>query len=168
MAKYSLKECNECGKTKSVEEFYPKKYYTKDGEARYTLSHACKECVRSAMRAHAAKPEVVKKKRAVSRKWRKENPGAFTRYWRKNKDKLIPYALARRKRARAPVECREEVQGIYERARKLSEELGMEMHVDHIVPVCMGGQTIPENLQIISKKDNLRKGQKAYSVLEAY
>ena len=36
--------------------------------------------------------------------------------------------------------------------------LGEKFHVDHIIPIAKGGLHIAENLQVISAKDNLRKG----------
>lgn len=42
--------------------------------------------------------------------------------------------------------------------RSPMQELGVELHVDHIVPWSKGGETIPENLETKCKKCNLGKG----------
>lgn len=54
----------------------------------------------------------------------------------------------------------EEVQlyEIYCQSRKLTSETGMAHHVDHIRPLAAGGVHHPDNLQIITAKDNLSKG----------
>lgn len=38
------------------------------------------------------------------------------------------------------------------------KELGVELHVDHIIPWSKGGETVPENLETKCKKCNLGKG----------
>jgi hypothetical protein len=39
-----------------------------------------------------------------------------------------------------------------------TKELGVELHVDHIVPWSKGGETVPQNLETKCKKCNLGKG----------
>jgi hypothetical protein len=50
----------------------------------------------------------------------------------------------------------EEVQlhEIYRQSRKLTSETGVAHHVDHIRPLAAGGVHHPDNLQIISAKEN--------------
>jgi hypothetical protein len=52
------------------------------------------------------------------------------------------------------------VKGIYGASQRVSECLGVPFHVDHIVPVSMGGTHSPENLQIVPAKWNLQKGNR--------
>jgi len=40
----------------------------------------------------------------------------------------------------------------------ISNYLGPEWHVDHIIPISKSGLHHPDNLQIITKEDNFRKG----------
>ena len=47
---------------------------------------------------------------------------------------------------------------IYEEARRLTREMGIKHHVDHIRPLAAGGVHHPENLQILTAQDNLSKG----------
>ena len=47
---------------------------------------------------------------------------------------------------------------LYTEARRLSDSTGIPHEVDHIVPVCKGGSHHPDNLQILTKSDNRRKG----------
>ncbi|AIQ95771.1 HNH endonuclease signature motif containing protein [Prochlorococcus sp. MIT 0604] len=55
---------------------------------------------------------------------------------------------------------KEQVIRIYEEAKRLSKETGIEHHVDHIKPVSKGGTNHPSNLQILTAKENLSKGDK--------
>ena len=68
------------------------------------------------------------------------------------------------KRGAYPIELNKEekakVTAIYERARQLTKETGIEHHVDHIKPVSKGGTNHPSNLQILTAQENLRKSSK--------
>ncbi len=50
-----------------------------------------------------------------------------------------------------------QVNYIYKRAMQLQVETGIEMHVDHIIPLSKGGKHHPSNLQILSACDNRAK-----------
>lgn len=43
---------------------------------------------------------------------------------------------------------------------RLEKELGIQYHIDHIVPIVLGGLDHPVNWQIISEAENCRKGSK--------
>ena len=66
------------------------------------------------------------------------------------------------KRALIPVtlseEEKEEVLSIYKRAREMTKSSGIQYHVDHIKPLSKGGEHHPNNLQIITAEENLKKG----------
>ena len=86
--------------------------------------------------------------------------------WRQNNLDLIRFYSAKR-RARiteAEVELTEsekdEIKKIYKECHDISESTGIPHHVDHIFPVSKGGTHHPSNLQILTAKDNLRKGAK--------
>jgi hypothetical protein len=46
---------------------------------------------------------------------------------------------------------------LYKQSKRLKKTLGIEFHVDHIVPLFMGGKHDPSNLQVIPATINLRK-----------
>jgi 5-methylcytosine-specific restriction endonuclease McrA len=49
---------------------------------------------------------------------------------------------------------------IYRECAKISEETGVLHHVDHIHPISKGGKHHPDNLQILTATENIRKGNK--------
>lgn len=55
---------------------------------------------------------------------------------------------------------RDAIAAIYTEARKLTRETGIEHHVDHIKPLVAGGTHHPNNLQILTAEENLKKGAK--------
>lgn len=54
-------------------------------------------------------------------------------------------------------EDKRKVFAIYRRARDLTRKTGIKHHVDHIIPIKLGGKHIPENLRVITAKENLEK-----------
>ena len=67
------------------------------------------------------------------------------------------------KRANTPdltKEQKDQIKVIYDKARSLTEATGIKHHVDHIKPVSKGGLHVPDNLQILTAKENLVKYNK--------
>ena len=64
-------------------------------------------------------------------------------------------------------EDKELIEHAYGQRDRLNEEAGfIEYHVDHIIPLAKGGAHHPANLQVISARDNVRKGAKVRSPIE--
>jgi hypothetical protein len=56
---------------------------------------------------------------------------------------------------------------IYDQRDKLNQEAGfIQFHVDHIIPLAKGGWHHPNNLQVISATNNVRKGSKVTPPIE--
>jgi 5-methylcytosine-specific restriction endonuclease McrA len=52
------------------------------------------------------------------------------------------------------------IQEIYIKCKLISESTGIPHQVDHIIPVAKGGLHHPDNLQILTRFENLSKGAK--------
>lgn len=56
-----------------------------------------------------------------------------------------------------------QIKSIYDEAARLTDATGIPHHVDHIVPICGKGVTglhVPWNLQILTAKENISKGNR--------
>jgi 5-methylcytosine-specific restriction endonuclease McrA len=51
---------------------------------------------------------------------------------------------------------------IYAECQFLTEVTGIKHHVDHIMPLAKGGLHHPDNLQILTAEENLKKGVKVF------
>ena len=61
-----------------------------------------------------------------------------------------------------PPEEQERIRKIYKKAQEFKDQ-GLDVHVDHVIPVSKGGKSTPDNLVIISAEDNLFKSDKEIS-----
>ena len=57
-------------------------------------------------------------------------------------------------------EDQEHILLIYKECARITEETGIPHHVDHIHPISKGGKHHPDNLQILTATENIRKGNK--------
>ena len=86
-------------------------------------------------------------------------------HYKKNKSKYIANAK-KRKALQYDSYCeltREqqlEIYDTYKRCREITEKTGIEHHVDHIKPLSKGGLHHPDNLQILTAKENMMKKAK--------
>ena len=131
------------------------KEFSKDRGKKDGLSAQCKKC--SSARASA---------------WNKANPEKVAGYiaaWKKaNRDKKNAYEANRRARKlkQTPADClagteKFEYMGLfYIESIRLTQETGVQHHVDHIVPLHHGGLHRPLNLQVIDQFTNSSKGSK--------
>ena len=71
----------------------------------------------------------------------------------------------RRSRMQCPLSLgdKEQIRLIYEECYRITQETGIPHHVDHIIPLALGGLHHPSNLQILTAKENLKKGCKLIS-----
>lgn len=122
---------------------------------------------------------------AMRKKWRQENPeraaaivqqwtqahkaekAAGDRSWRqRNVGRLNAHSARKRaeQRSRTPEWADlNAIRQVYERARVIREITGEEVHVDHIYPLrgkTVSGLHVHNNLRVVLKEENLRKGNK--------
>ena len=84
-------------------------------------------------------------------------------YRTKEKKSNNTYKYRAKKFGEAPVLTPEEHQRIlliYKECAIMTEKTGVPHHVDHINPISKGGKHHPDNLQILTATENIRKGNK--------
>jgi 5-methylcytosine-specific restriction endonuclease McrA len=54
----------------------------------------------------------------------------------------------------------QQVIAIYKRCQDLTESTGIQHHVDHIIPLSKEGEHHPDNLQILTAEENMKKGDR--------
>ena len=100
-----------------------------------------------------------------SKKYRSNNKEKLAEYRKNNKDKRNTINAKRRanKLNQTPVLTQQELQDItlyYTLAQQLTELGSTKYHVDHIIPLSKGGLHHPDNLQVLTQRDNLCKSTK--------
>jgi 5-methylcytosine-specific restriction endonuclease McrA len=158
----------------------------KNGEKTYIGSAACKHCgsYEKYVSNWACSPCTIKrgleklnneelmkpyrtkeKKRKCVDAWRKENPEKYKKQCRRYPEKNNERAAKRRASVKnqTPDLTQDQVKKIltiYEDCSMISKETGVPHEVDHIIPICKGGLHHPDNLQILTMKENRSKGVK--------
>lgn len=101
---------------------------------------------------HAANPDLAG---ARMRRWREEKPDLAKTAWAK--------ARAARVRRFVSWADQAEIAKFYASAARLTEETGIPHQVDHVIPLCgklVSGLHVHNNLQVITAKENAKKGNK--------
>jgi len=101
----------------------------------------------------AANPKKAEERKKHHRKWLKEN-----------KDKCYIYQANRRAQkinSTLPDTDQEAIAKIYKKQKRLNEAAGeTKYHVDHIIPLSIGGAHHQDNLRVVPAEENLQKKDK--------
>ena len=155
------------------------KYYSKNANAlrKYKIDRYAenKITIREQLRVSRLKniDRYREKGRESSRLWRKKNPTKYKenlQNWIKenpDKYKLITAKGNSKRRAaeknNTPNLTHNQkliIETIYLQRIRLEKRLGIQFHVDHVIPISKGGLHIPSNLQVLPAKLNLKKNSK--------
>jgi len=127
--------------------------------ARHVKNRACRACRQE---WHDAHPDVH---RNNAKNWKKNNAGKAI--------ELNARRRAEKKKRTPPWLTKEHIRAmtaLYSQAAWLTRITGVQWHVDHIVPLNgknVSGLHIPNNLQVIPARENLKKGNKLASLKRA-
>jgi hypothetical protein len=132
----------------------------KEGKKTYTSLNACKKCgsCERYVSNYACAPCTIK-----SGLEKLNNEELMKPYRTKEKQNNKTYRYRAKKFGEAPILTSEEHQRIlliYQECARITEETGVPHHVDHIYPISKGGKHHPDNLQILTATENIRKRDK--------
>lgn len=144
-------KCKECSKTGSKEWYQQNNVHHKSATLQYHYNNR-EQHLQQMREYHRDNPNYVV---LASRRYRKQHPG-------KVNARSAIYRAAKLNQTPAWSNLLE-VERIYEMARLLSDKTSIQHEVDHVLPlqsphVC--GFHVENNLQIITKTENARKGNK--------
>jgi 5-methylcytosine-specific restriction endonuclease McrA len=123
-------------------------------DVRYVSTKRCRQCqCAQSSDYNSRNKEAVKKRAAVhNAKTRNGARGAWreiSSYYRFNKADQLACNLS--------VEQRQQMRNMYDLANKMTTETGITHEVDHVIPYTKCGFHHPDNLQIITMKENRKK-----------
>jgi hypothetical protein len=138
------------------------------------MSHECKYpfvCEEHAYNLGCRCPACLKSRTDRGRIYYNQKGGKeqCAQYRKLHADRDRPLANARKAKRRTRIkngsvnltpEEKLRIQEIYIKCKSISESTGIPHHVDHIIPVIKGGLHHPDNLQILTRFENLSKGAK--------
>lgn len=132
---------------------------------RYVSSWSCKPCnlLKLENNRLMAPYRTKEKQRLKLFNWRKNNPEkVHEQYLRSDKGKVNAKAAKRRAKIRLQLPQDADlikIIKVYKEAKELSIKTGIPHEVDHIVAIANGGLHHENNLQILTRTENRRKGK---------
>ena len=140
---------------------------------KWTNSYSCVECHKRRSLEKLNDKELMAKYRTPEKeyervkKWRSNNYEKVRNQWlnpehkhtRQDKDAK---RRARKKDQMPPDADLTAIKLIYKQCVEITEQTGVPHEVDHIIPLSKGGLHHQDNLQIITRDENRKKGDKIY------
>jgi 5-methylcytosine-specific restriction endonuclease McrA len=178
------KICSSCKIDKAASLFTIHPYTTNQGKRMMRLDSRCKECRMIARRVTRLSEDKRLSDAANCKAWRVANHDAALAYRKQygasEAGKMMRAKHQRKRKAiqRAGIVTltdkeRLRVDQIYEDAVMLThklhacvecdDELMINIQVDHIIPLARGGMHHPDNLQLLSARENITKGARVAS-----
>jgi hypothetical protein len=161
-----MKTCTVCHIEKNLADFYQRSRSPDGHEA------MCKQCRLASNRAWVTNNKA--RHEELTRDWyqrNKEQHLANSKDWyAANRHRKLASTTAREERCRlaTPIWAdRAAIISVYEHARRMTQETGVQYDVDHIIPLhgkAVSGLHIPANLQVIPSAENKRKAAKFIQV----
>ena len=158
-----VRQCSGCGRERSITQFVKN-----IGSGEMLTSEpgvVCKSCKRTAL-SRIQKLERAKEIRRKAGKERRSGKPILLSDERRAVESGEVYRIARAvslAAATPPWVDRVEISKIYREARRLSDETGVEHHVDHVIPIQhpdICGLHVPWNLRVIPASENCAKGNR--------
>lgn len=125
----------------------------------------------NSLRRYHSNPAVKNAAVKTAKKWKVKNPErakAANRKWAvENPHKTAATLALRRQKIKSSLTVNERdlIRLVYATAQRVSKCTGIKFHVDHIMPIALGGPHSISNLQVLPAKINQRKGSKIIPVL---
>jgi 5-methylcytosine-specific restriction endonuclease McrA len=157
--------CNDCKKEKVLEEL------AISLSSKFGRQKLCKACVvaRGALRDKDKKASYDKSRRSL----KLEELRAYDRARNSSPNRIAAHNEVTRKRRAILKDAvpedydRQGVLAMYSLSQKISKLTGVQMHVDHIIPLALGGKHDVTNLQLLAGVLNVAKGIKPHYQLPA-
>ena len=124
----------------------PRSEYSPHNKCKDGLQPICKTCRRAACKQYYL--DNKSKENARTLKYKRDNPAIVNAY--------VAARNAKKQTVLTPEE-KKLVYDIYKERERITNETGIEHHVDHIKPLSKGGLHHPDNLQILTAHDNIVK-----------
>lgn len=167
--KNGKKLCQKCNLDKDVENFSIHAYKTGGGNKSKRIKSHCKECIAiERKQKYERNTEKYREANRVQRQRHKDRNLKYSREYRRSDKGRAKKAECQRLRDAGirkqalslTDEERQKIDSIYLEAKRIQNETGIVMHVDHIIPISKGGKHHPDNLQILSMVENISKGNR--------
>ena len=155
-----LRKCKKCGIEASTEEGL--NLFTRNKRSLHGRKLLCKRCNSlETMKYDILHPEEKKLRCYTWNNNNKEIVCGWSKRWKAaNRDKANYYNSVRRSKMKVLPEEEEKIKMLYTISSWISNNVGVKMNVDHIVPLARGGKHMLDNLQVITQEENLKKGCK--------
>lgn len=164
--------CSQCGQVKVCAEFPQYAYTTAQGKRSRRYDSRCRDCQRERRRARHVRQR--EHSLATARAWRQKHPqrarAAITAYRQAHRDVLLRQRVVaeQKRRLRGYNRCVVRVKAVTEEALAMARvgtryldaytgDLIDRPTIDHIVPLCRGGEHAAENVCVTSKAMNSSK-----------